>query len=144
MSGISHLRFCSSVPYFTSSVWFPEFGATTPNSDGGADGVREDLVHVGELEEVEAGAAVLDRQVRRPQPGLLDLHLDVARAAPWPPRGHSSVTLGLVRDAQSRFSFGRISLVHDLGGEAADLVDPLRHGRDRLHVHRHQGAALSP
>ena len=33
MSGSSHLRFCSSVPYFTRIVWLPEFGATTPNSD---------------------------------------------------------------------------------------------------------------
>ena len=37
MSGISHFFFCSSVPYFTRIFWLPEFGATTPNSDGGAD-----------------------------------------------------------------------------------------------------------
>ena len=36
-----------------------------------ADGVREHLVHVGELEEVETRAAVLHRQVRGPQPCLL-------------------------------------------------------------------------
>ena len=33
MSGSSHLRFCSSVPYFTRIVWLPELGATTPNSE---------------------------------------------------------------------------------------------------------------
>ena len=33
ISGSSHLRFCSSVPYFTRIVWLPELGATTPNSD---------------------------------------------------------------------------------------------------------------
>src|SRR5680860_173185 len=33
MSGMSHLRFCSSVPYLTRIVWLPELGATTPNSD---------------------------------------------------------------------------------------------------------------
>ena len=32
-SGSSHLRFCSSVPYLTSTVWLPEFGATTPKSE---------------------------------------------------------------------------------------------------------------
>ena len=30
--GMSHFFFCSSVPYFTRIFWFPELGATTPNS----------------------------------------------------------------------------------------------------------------
>ena len=33
ISGSSHLRFCSSVPYLTRIVWLPELGATTPKSD---------------------------------------------------------------------------------------------------------------
>ena len=32
VSGTSHLRFCSSVPYLSRIGWFPELGATTPNS----------------------------------------------------------------------------------------------------------------
>ena len=33
IKGNSHRSFCSSVPYLTRIDWFPEFGATTPNSD---------------------------------------------------------------------------------------------------------------
>ncbi len=31
MSGSSHLRFCSSVPYLTRMVALPELGAAIPN-----------------------------------------------------------------------------------------------------------------
>ena len=55
----------------------PEFGRDDAEQRRGADGVGEHLVHVGVGEEVEAHAAVLRRQVRRPQPGLLDLRLDL-------------------------------------------------------------------
>jgi len=42
-----------------------------------ANRVGQHLVHVGVLQEVEAGAAVLLRQVRRPEPGLPHLVLDL-------------------------------------------------------------------
>jgi hypothetical protein len=32
VSGTSHFRFCSSVPYLSRIAWLPELGATTPNS----------------------------------------------------------------------------------------------------------------
>jgi len=32
VSGTSHFRFCSSVPYLRRIFWFPELGATTPKS----------------------------------------------------------------------------------------------------------------
>ena len=31
MSGSSHFRFCSSVPYLTRTLALPEFGAAIPN-----------------------------------------------------------------------------------------------------------------
>ena len=135
MSGSSHFSFCSLVPYLTRIVWLPEFGATTPNSDAGAEAVGEDLVHVGVGEEVEAHAAVLLGQVRRPQAVLLDPRLDVLAQL------LGLLALGLVgaaRPAAPQLALVRQDLLVDDRRRAhADVVDPLVERRHGLDVHRH-------
>ena len=123
--GTSHLRFCSSVPYFSRIVWLPELGATTPNSAAPPVGVSENLVHVGVFEEAEARAAIIPRQVRRPQiRGPLHLLLERRRRPSFDSAYFSSRPLrpGATPAASLRL-VGQDLLVDDTRSEFADFVD---------------------
>ena len=101
-----------------------------------ADGVGQHLVHVGVLEEVEAGAAVLLREVGRPQAGLLDPLLDLlAELAAFLAFLFGGVAVA--PQAPDPGLVGEDALVDDVGGLPAQLVDVLVERRDRLDVHRH-------
>ena len=75
-SGYRYCSFWSSVPAIARISELPESGAALPNTDGANGGRAEDLVHQAELDLAEALAAEVGRQVRGPQPALLDLLLE--------------------------------------------------------------------
>ena len=98
---------------------------------GRADGVGQDLVHVGVGHEVDAHAAVLGRQVGRPQPLGLHPVLDLVAAAPWPRPAPRRSRCRAARP--QRGLVGQDLLVDDPGGADADVVDVVAqpfNGRD--------------
>ena len=136
MSGMSHLCFCSSLPYFTRRVWLPEFGATTPNNDAAPICVSKYFVHVGQLEKVEACAAVLDRQVWSPQARLLHDVLDVfAPAACFLEIVRREARVHLPRPQQVLVR--EDLLIDDLRRQCPHVVDPFGSPGNGLHIHQH-------
>ena len=141
MKGRSHFRFCSSVPYLTRMLALPEFGAAMPKSALAPYGVGEDLVHVGERQEVEPGAAVLHGQVRRPQARLEDLGLDLPRVSSKLARRldsrASSVRLGPSPRTPEHLFVGQDLVVDQIGRAAAKVVDRRAQPVDGRHVDGH-------
>ena len=80
-SGCSQRSFCSSVPASAMSSALPESGAWQPNALGASGDVPRISCMSPSLHLAEALAAELGRQVRRPQPALLDLLLQRAQRA---------------------------------------------------------------
>ena len=102
----------------------------------GPDGIGEYFVHVRVREEVETHPAVLLGKVRSPQPRFpylrLDLLAQLDRVAPLP---ISHLTVAVV--GPQPVLVRQDVLVDDRRRPQTDVVDPLVHGRDRLHVDRH-------
>jgi hypothetical protein len=100
-----------------------------------AQAVGQHLVHVGVLEEAQAAAAVLLREMRRPQARLLHLGPDVR--AQLARRLAITVADAFATPGPEPVLVRQDLAVHDLRGEVPNLVDPVRESGDGLDVHGH-------
>ena len=122
-SGSSHSFFCSGVPYCTQDARVAGVRRHDPEERAGERAPGQDLVHVGQLEESEAHAAILGRQVRRPQARMLHEVLDAREVDRAVPVVAQEV---LVRNHL---------LGDQLGRQRADLVGFVVEARDRGNLH---------
>jgi hypothetical protein len=119
VSGTNHCRFCSSVAVLEQDLLVAGVRRHHAEQRRRAQAVGEDLVHVGVLEEREPGPAVLRRQVRCPQAGLLHLRLD--RLAQLVGRAPLGIRRAAAAAAPQCALVGQDVAVDDARRELADL-----------------------